>query len=199
MAEASNWVTVNHTMVLTPSVAAVTPALAHGETDDKPRPTPRMSRISESAAAAAAPAAMAPHETALVERGGRLSCSSPMTWPLCAASALRWVGNAMFTPVSKDQADAGRSGAGCRSKKGYRKGCVREGLCALERFGQSPGLEGSRCQVLAPQRHWPVQPIKCLCVRSRTDHEHPAVHPRSIEILVLDASRGKIPPAGTPP
>jgi hypothetical protein len=47
------------------------PAFAHGETDDKPNPVPRMSKMSESAAAAAAPANIAPQETALAFILGR--------------------------------------------------------------------------------------------------------------------------------
>ncbi|RZL10056.1 MAG: hypothetical protein EOP40_07765 [Rubrivivax sp.] len=54
-----------HKMVDTPKVVAETPDEAHGDTDDSPRPVPRISRISERAAAAAAPAKIAPHETAL--------------------------------------------------------------------------------------------------------------------------------------
>jgi hypothetical protein len=41
------------------------PSRAHGDTDDRPSPTPRICRISDREAPAAAPAAMAPHETAL--------------------------------------------------------------------------------------------------------------------------------------
>jgi hypothetical protein len=53
-------------MVDTPKVTALTPSRAHGDTDDNPSPTPRISSINESDAAAAAPAAMAPQETALL-------------------------------------------------------------------------------------------------------------------------------------
>ncbi len=56
---------VIQTMVDTPSDWALMPSLLHGETEDKPSPVPRISRISDSAAAAAAPANTAPHDTAL--------------------------------------------------------------------------------------------------------------------------------------
>jgi hypothetical protein len=51
-------------MVDTPKVVALTPSRAHGDTDDSPKPTPRISRISERDTAA--PAATALHETALL-------------------------------------------------------------------------------------------------------------------------------------
>jgi len=70
MAEASNCVSVSHRIVVTPKVEALIPSRAHGETDDRPSPTPRMSRISDSEAAAAAPAAIAPQDTPLTREWG---------------------------------------------------------------------------------------------------------------------------------
>src|SRR5262245_31860569 len=67
-------------IVDTPNVSASMPSLLHGETDDKPRPVPSSSRISDSAAAAAPPANTAPHETA--ERGlAEVSTAAAATWP----------------------------------------------------------------------------------------------------------------------
>lgn len=74
MPEASSCVSVNHRMVDTPNVVALTPSLAHGDTEDSPRPIPRISRIRDREAAAAAPATIAPQDTALTL--GRGSTSS---------------------------------------------------------------------------------------------------------------------------
>ena len=52
-------------MVETPNAVVLTPSFAQGDTDDRPSPVPNSNKIRESAAAAAAPAKMAPHETAL--------------------------------------------------------------------------------------------------------------------------------------
>ena len=52
-----------------PKVDAVMPVAAQGDTEDKPSPTPRINRISDKAAAAAAPAITALHDTALVDAG----------------------------------------------------------------------------------------------------------------------------------
>ena len=60
-------------MVDTPKVAALMPAAAQGETDDRPKPTPRISRISDNAAAAAAPASTALHDTAWLWAEGSAS------------------------------------------------------------------------------------------------------------------------------
>ena len=59
-------VSVIHRMVDAPKVAAVTPTCDHGDTADSPRPVPSTNKISDSAAAAAAPARIAAHETAPV-------------------------------------------------------------------------------------------------------------------------------------
>src|SRR5581483_7871643 len=56
---------VTHTAVPMPSVFALAPSFAQGESEERPRPVPSTSRMSESAAAAAAPAKIAAHETAL--------------------------------------------------------------------------------------------------------------------------------------
>ena len=53
-------------MLETPSDFALIPACAQGEIEDNPKPVPSMSKIRESAAAPAAPAKIAPQETALV-------------------------------------------------------------------------------------------------------------------------------------
>jgi hypothetical protein len=52
-------------MVDTPKVVALTPLYAQGDTEDSSKPVPNIKRISAKAAAAAAPATMAPHDTAL--------------------------------------------------------------------------------------------------------------------------------------
>ena len=61
----TSWVTVTHTIVAVPKTVAVAPWPDHGETEESPRPTPRISKIRDSAAAPAAPAKMAAHDTAL--------------------------------------------------------------------------------------------------------------------------------------
>src|ERR1700761_3186840 len=63
MPEAASCVNVSHAMVETPKVVALAPLPANGETDDRPRPTPRINRMSDSAAAPAEPARIAPHDT----------------------------------------------------------------------------------------------------------------------------------------
>ena len=65
MPDARSCVSVTHKMVDTPKVVALTPSCTHGDTEDKPKPVPRISKIRDSAAAAAAPAKIAAHETAL--------------------------------------------------------------------------------------------------------------------------------------
>jgi hypothetical protein len=65
MPEAASWVNVNHKMLDTPKVVADTPLYAHGDTEDSPKPVPSINKISDNAAAAAAPAIIAPHDTAL--------------------------------------------------------------------------------------------------------------------------------------
>jgi hypothetical protein len=50
------------------TVVAETPAPDQGETAERPRPAPKARRISESAAAVTAPAAMAGHDTPVVCR-----------------------------------------------------------------------------------------------------------------------------------
>jgi hypothetical protein len=64
-------------MVDTPKVVALTPLYAQGETEDRPKPIPNISRINAKAAAAVAPATMAAHDTALeVCIGSRYSLSA---------------------------------------------------------------------------------------------------------------------------
>jgi hypothetical protein len=52
-------------MVDTPKVVSLTPLNAQGDTEDSSKPVPNIKRISEKAAVAAAPATIAPHDTAL--------------------------------------------------------------------------------------------------------------------------------------
>lgn len=49
-----------------PNAVALAPCEDQGEADDSPRPTPSTSKISDNAAAPAAPAKIAAHETALL-------------------------------------------------------------------------------------------------------------------------------------
>jgi hypothetical protein len=65
MPEAMICVRVNHKIADTPKVVALTPLYAQGDTEDRPKPVPNIKRISDRAAAAAAPATIAPHDTAL--------------------------------------------------------------------------------------------------------------------------------------
>ena len=65
MPEAMICVSVNQTMVDMPKVTALMPLCAQGDTEDKPKPVPKMSKIKDSTAAAAAPAKTALHATAL--------------------------------------------------------------------------------------------------------------------------------------
>jgi hypothetical protein len=66
MPEAKSWVKVNHKMVDTPKVVALTPLYAQGDTEDNSKPVPNINRINDRAAIAAAPATMAPQDTALM-------------------------------------------------------------------------------------------------------------------------------------
>ncbi len=61
-------------IVETPKAVALTPSRLHGEITANPKPVPRIISTSDIAAAAAPPARMAPHETAL---GGALPAASP--------------------------------------------------------------------------------------------------------------------------
>jgi hypothetical protein len=63
--EAAICVKANHIAAERPTVVAAAPLEGHGEIAEKPNPNPRITKISESAAAAAAPAKIAPHETPL--------------------------------------------------------------------------------------------------------------------------------------
>ncbi|MCY1465766.1 hypothetical protein D9M71_839570 [compost metagenome] len=56
-------VTASQTIVDMPKPLALMPSLAHGETAENPRPKPSSTRISDNAAAAAAPAKIAPQDT----------------------------------------------------------------------------------------------------------------------------------------
>ena len=56
-----------HAIADVPKVVALMPLYAHGDTDDKPSPVPKISKISDSAAAAIAPAKIAAQHTGLVK------------------------------------------------------------------------------------------------------------------------------------
>jgi hypothetical protein len=64
-AEAATWISRSHTPVPMPKVLPLSPSSDQGDIAERPRPVPRSRRISESAAAAAAPAMTAAQETAL--------------------------------------------------------------------------------------------------------------------------------------
>src|SRR5579862_2503126 len=64
MLEATICMTISQMMVATPTAPADAPAFVHGETDDKPRPVPSASRVTDSAAATNAPPMTAAQETA---------------------------------------------------------------------------------------------------------------------------------------
>src|SRR5450432_2786679 len=55
---------ISQIAALTANVVTEAPELGHGETAARPSPDPRLNRMSDTAAAAAAPAMMAGHETA---------------------------------------------------------------------------------------------------------------------------------------
>src|ERR1700676_2769823 len=63
MAEAMICEKISQTMAVLPTAAADAPAFDHGETDDKPTPVPNASKISEVAAATAAPPITAAQDT----------------------------------------------------------------------------------------------------------------------------------------
>src|SRR5659263_371120 len=54
---------ISHTMAAVPIVDADAPTFDHGETEDKPSPTPNASRISDNAAATNAPPITAAQDT----------------------------------------------------------------------------------------------------------------------------------------
>jgi hypothetical protein len=73
-------------MVDTPKLVALMPSRDHGDTDDRPNPTPRINRINDKEAPAAAPAAIAPHETALVVERDNSWLLSARRSPRCCGS-----------------------------------------------------------------------------------------------------------------
>src|SRR5580693_8765176 len=96
-----NCVRTSQTMASHPIVDTEAAAVDHGETDDKPMPAPSARRMSESAAAAKAPPATAPHDTpdeyasfvpdrstrsarAWADDGERIGCSMPPVRASCA-------------------------------------------------------------------------------------------------------------------
>ena len=60
MPDAASCMKASQAMVDTPMAVALND---HGDTDDRPSPTPRISRMKDRAAAAAAPASTAPQDT----------------------------------------------------------------------------------------------------------------------------------------
>jgi hypothetical protein len=62
MAKAMIWVKINQMIAPALTVEAEAPIPDHGETDEKPRPVPRVRRIKDSAAAVKAPPMTAGHE-----------------------------------------------------------------------------------------------------------------------------------------
>src|SRR5476649_705396 len=82
MPDAANCMKASQTMVDTPMAVALKD---HGDMDDRPRPTPSISKIKDSAVAAAAPAKTAPQETPDWFRSVADSCVaciefSPRAW-----------------------------------------------------------------------------------------------------------------------
>jgi hypothetical protein len=55
---------MNHRIAAVPIVAAEAPTFDHGEMDSRPKPVPNASKISDNAAATAAPPKMAGQDTA---------------------------------------------------------------------------------------------------------------------------------------
>ena len=103
-------------MVDTPNAAAPRPALAQGDTEDRPKPVPKINKIKDNAAAAAAPATMADHDTGLPEsaleakevsvwladeRRPPLACTGSSAM-LVAEAAAEW-GNAMVSISGNDE------------------------------------------------------------------------------------------------
>ena len=86
-----NCVRVIHAIAEMPNVLALIPLNAHGETDDKPSPVPKISMISDSAAAAMAPAKMAAQQTGLElpeSTGNAFEGCDRLTVLMAATSAL---------------------------------------------------------------------------------------------------------------
>ena len=70
---------VTQAIVAQPNVVAVMPTLDHGDTDDIPRPVPNNTSTNETAAAPAAPAKIAAHETPLTAVAmGLVAACGPM-------------------------------------------------------------------------------------------------------------------------
>ena len=78
-----------HRMVDTPKVAALIPLCVQGDTEDNPKPIPSINKIKDRAAAAAEPAAMALHDTALVSDRlvSRWMAGCASTGPVLSADA----------------------------------------------------------------------------------------------------------------
>src|SRR3989338_6008998 len=69
MPDAASWVKLSQAIAATPKVVALIPSIRHGDTAEKPSPVPRIISSSDKAAAPAAPAKMAAHDTALFVQG----------------------------------------------------------------------------------------------------------------------------------
>jgi len=63
MPEAAIWVKVSQSIDEKPKAVALIPLLDQGDMAEKPKPTPKISRIRDSAAAPEAPAKIALHDT----------------------------------------------------------------------------------------------------------------------------------------
>src|SRR5689334_4507842 len=86
------------------SVFALAPSFAQGESDDSPRPVPRRVRMSDRAAAAAAPAKIAGHDTALVVG----PAGSKAREPRRASAARLELGTDMALPFSVSARTGGK-------------------------------------------------------------------------------------------
>ena len=135
MPDAINCVMVTHTMVVAPKVVLLMPSCAHGETDDSPNPVPSISRIKERAAAPAAPAKMAGHDTAPVEGASVCVCTSSWGRSHLGSLTVAVLGKFMLAPevVSGDDG---------RLRPAVRCGAAQ--TTAPHRASPDPGTLGAR-------------------------------------------------------
>src|ERR1700676_2726070 len=86
-------ISVSQTALAMPMVFADAPASSHGDSEDRPRPLPSASRLSDNAAATNAPPRTAPQETA--DAADSLATFKPYAGrPTTAA----WTGSFMISP-----------------------------------------------------------------------------------------------------
>src|SRR5690606_33031596 len=78
---------ITQMMVDTPKVVALIPSPDQGDVVANPSPAPRISKISDKPAAAAAPAKIAPQDTALAETAARFAASLRST-PTAVSSSV---------------------------------------------------------------------------------------------------------------